>query len=42
MKYLHIFKEDHKVSGIIDIGGASIRFYPLLGGFIQHTSQATH
>ena len=33
--YLHKYKDDHRITGIIDLGGAPIRFYPMLGKFIQ-------
>lgn len=35
--YLKLFKHDHRVSGIIDLGGASIRFYPLLLSFVSNS-----
>jgi hypothetical protein len=35
MNYLRLFP-DHKVSGIIDVGGAPIRFYPLLINLIKN------
>lgn len=37
MNYFRLFQDDHRISGLIDIGGAPIRYYPLLLGLV-----ATH
>ena len=40
--YLEVFKNDHRISGLIDIGGAPIRFYPVLLSVIKTTYPLTN
>ena len=42
LAYLEVFKNDHKISGLIDIGGAPIRFYPVLLSVIKTTYLLTN
>lgn len=37
-----MYKNDHRISGIIDIGGAPLRFYKVLKEVIMNTKDFTH
>lgn len=42
VNYLRLYGQDHRIAGLIDIGGASIRFYPLLRNFIRENHSISH